>query len=68
MVGDLDESGVLSAADRLAQGIAGARKVVMVGTAHLPSMERPAEFNRIVLGFLADLRARLGHNSLPTFA
>jgi hypothetical protein len=28
---------------------------VLAGTAHLPNMERPAEFNRVVLEFLAKL-------------
>jgi pimeloyl-ACP methyl ester carboxylesterase len=27
----------------------------MPGTAHLPNMERPEDFNRIVLGFLDEL-------------
>lgn len=52
ILGDLDESGVLAAGDRLERGIPGARRIVMVGTAHLPSMEKSAEFNRIVLDFL----------------
>ena len=55
IVGDLDESGVHAAAELLERGVARSRKVVMAGTAHLPSMERPAEFNRIVLEFLADI-------------
>lgn len=53
ILGDLDESGVLAASDQLERGIRGARKVVMAGTAHMPSMERPSEFNQIVLDFLA---------------
>ncbi len=32
--------------------IPGARKAVMHGVAHLPNMERPAEFNQLVLDFL----------------
>jgi pimeloyl-ACP methyl ester carboxylesterase len=55
ILGDLDESGVQAAAEQLERGVAGSRKVIMAGTAHLPSMERPAEFNRIVLDFLADI-------------
>lgn len=55
MTGDLDESGVQVAAKFLERGVANARRVVMAGTAHLPSMERPAEFNRIVLDFLAGI-------------
>jgi 3-oxoadipate enol-lactonase len=53
VVGDRDVSDMGVAADRLAEGIAGARKVVMPGSAHLPACERPEEFNRIVLEFLA---------------
>ena len=37
-------------------GIADRRMwVVLDGSAHLPSMERPDEFNRVVLEFLAKL-------------
>lgn len=55
--GDLDESGVLHAADLLARGVRGARKAVIPGTAHMLSMEKPAEFTRIVLEFLQGLAA-----------
>ena len=51
--GDLDESVVIAGCEELARGIAGARKVVFPGVAHMVSMERPAEFNRIALEFLA---------------
>jgi pimeloyl-ACP methyl ester carboxylesterase len=34
-------------------GIPRAERVVLRGTAHLPNMERPEEFNRVVLEFLA---------------
>jgi 3-oxoadipate enol-lactonase len=47
-VGDMHEN-----ADRLAAGIPGARKVIMERAKHLPGYERPEEFNRIVLAFLA---------------
>jgi len=52
LVGDLDQPAVLMVAERLVEGIPGARKAVMAGTAHAPSMERPDEFNHLVLGFL----------------
>jgi pimeloyl-ACP methyl ester carboxylesterase len=55
MVGDGDQPDVVATADLLARGIAGARKRVLHGVAHVPNMERPQEFNRIVLEFLADL-------------
>lgn len=52
LVGDLDTPQALEAAGALARGVGGARLEVIEGTAHLPNMERPEEFNRIVLGFL----------------
>ena len=52
VVGDLDTPRTLEAAGALAEGIPGARLEVVGGTAHLPNMERPAEFNRLVLDFL----------------
>ena len=55
IVGGRDVSDMDVAADRLAAGIAGAEKVVMPGAAHVPACERPEEFNRIVLEFLASV-------------
>lgn len=52
VVGELDQPDILRIADRLAEGIPGARKAVIAGTAHVPSMEKPEEFNRLVLEFL----------------
>ncbi|HLI06354.1 MAG TPA: alpha/beta hydrolase [Ktedonobacteraceae bacterium] len=43
--------------EQLAAEIPGAKKVVMAGTAHHPFMEKPAEFNQIVLDFLASLQS-----------
>ena len=54
IVGDLDVTDVLATVDYLAGHIRGAKKVIMAGTAHLPNMERPDEFNRIVLEFLSN--------------
>lgn len=53
--GDLDVPAVPLIAQRLAREVASARSVVMHGTAHVPNMEQPHEFNRIVLDFLADV-------------
>ena len=39
-------------ADLLESGISGTTKVVMAETAHMPNLESPEEFNRLVLGFL----------------
>jgi pimeloyl-ACP methyl ester carboxylesterase len=52
LVGDLDQPAIREVADQLAEGISGARKEVIGGTAHAPNMERPEEFSRLVLGFL----------------
>jgi pimeloyl-ACP methyl ester carboxylesterase len=53
IVGDCDVPGIRKIADVLAGDIAGARKVIMHDTAHVPNMEQPEEFNRLVLDFLA---------------
>lgn len=52
VVGDQDVPDTLDAADLLARSIRGAQKVVMLGAAHLPSMEQPEQFNRLVIEFL----------------
>lgn len=57
VIGDLDEEYIMRAADFMANGIASARKIVMHGTAHLPNMEFPNEFNAHVKQFLDSLPA-----------
>src|ERR1700736_2404956 len=52
IVGDADLEPVRETADLLASKIRGARKAVIHDAAHLPNLEHPAEFNRIVLDFL----------------
>ena len=42
--------------EQLVAEIPGAQKVIMAETAHHPFMEKPAEFNQIVLDFLGSLR------------
>jgi pimeloyl-ACP methyl ester carboxylesterase len=54
IVGDEDQPRIFAAADLLERELPNERKVVMHGTAHLPNMERPEEFNRLVLEFLQD--------------
>jgi pimeloyl-ACP methyl ester carboxylesterase len=56
IVGGEDQPRVFAAAELLERELPNARKVVMPGTAHLPNMERPEEFNRTVLDFLEDFR------------
>ena len=41
--------------EQLTKEIPGAKKVIMAETAHHPFMEKPAEFNQIVLDFLGSL-------------
>ena len=55
MMGDEDMPDISAVAGLLAVGIPHARKVVMHDTAHVPNMERPDEFNRILLEFLGEL-------------
>jgi len=55
VIGELDEEYIARAADFMAANIPGARKVVMPGTAHLPNMEFPKEFNAHVQAFLDSL-------------
>jgi 3-oxoadipate enol-lactonase len=52
MVGEYDVSEAQASAEALAARVPGARKVVIEGTAHVPNMERPEEFDRLVLDFL----------------
>jgi pimeloyl-ACP methyl ester carboxylesterase len=54
LAGSLDHPEVLRAADLLANSIEGAKKIILPDCAHLPNMEKPAEFNRIILDFLSD--------------
>jgi 3-oxoadipate enol-lactonase len=52
VVGSDDQPLIFETANILANQIPGARKVVMQGLAHVPNMERPAQFNQIVFDFL----------------
>ena len=55
IVGGQDVEIILTIADTLEKGIAGAKKVVIPGTAHHPNLEKPEEFNRVVIDFLEHL-------------
>jgi 3-oxoadipate enol-lactonase len=55
LVGDQDQPYMLAATDRYAEEIPGARKAVIAGAAHIPSLERPDEFDALVLDFLRGL-------------
>ncbi|MCB0085353.1 MAG: hypothetical protein KDE47_30645, partial [Caldilineaceae bacterium] len=49
---DLDMPDLLDVAELMAMQIPQAQKAIITGAAHLPNMEKPAQFNQIVLGFL----------------
>ena len=55
VVGALDNSEILRAADVMAQAFAHPRKVILQDCAHLPSMEQPQAFNTALLDFLNSL-------------
>ncbi|HEY3051746.1 MAG TPA: alpha/beta fold hydrolase [Gaiellaceae bacterium] len=52
IVGELDRPEMHDIADRLEAEIPNVRRATIPGTAHVPSMERPDEFDRLVLDFL----------------
>jgi pimeloyl-ACP methyl ester carboxylesterase len=56
IIGERDEANIFTIADLLATNVPGAQTIVIPDTAHLPNMEKPDEFNRIVLEFLASTR------------
>jgi 3-oxoadipate enol-lactonase len=60
LVGEEDVEDIQRIAQRIAREIPGARHATIPNAAHLPQLERPAEFNELVLGFLAEvLEARI---------
>ena len=53
VVGDHDIPDKLTLAQQLAEEIVGAQLVIVPGVAHMVNMEKPEEFNRVVLDFLS---------------
>jgi len=53
-VGEEDQPDMHAIAKRLAAEIPGARFETIADTAHVPSMERPREFDELVLPFLRE--------------
>lgn len=58
VVGDRDEPEILRTAEALEVGIPNARKAVMQGAGHMVNLEKPSEFNRLVLDFLNGVHKR----------
>lgn len=54
IVGDEDAPPIFDAVELIMEKVPHARKAVIHDAAHLPNLEHPAEFNRIVLEFLLD--------------
>lgn len=52
VVGDRDVDDIQKIAEILRSGIAGSEKQVIPGAGHIVNMEKPEEFNQVVLGFL----------------
>jgi 3-oxoadipate enol-lactonase len=55
VVGEDDQPDLRAIAERLAREIPGARLATIANTAHVPSMERPREFDELVLPFLREV-------------
>ncbi len=54
VAGALDNPEILRAADFMEVNLPTAQKIILPDSAHLPNMEKPAEFNRAVLSFLTN--------------
>jgi pimeloyl-ACP methyl ester carboxylesterase len=52
IVGDQDVPAIIETTGIIAARVPGARKAVIHNAAHVPNMEHPDEFNRLVLDFL----------------
>jgi 3-oxoadipate enol-lactonase len=52
VTGEEDRDEMQAIADRLAAEIPNARRASISGAAHVPSLERPEELDRLVLDFL----------------
>jgi pimeloyl-ACP methyl ester carboxylesterase len=55
VVGAHDTPYILAAADYMLERFPSARKVIIEDAAHLPNMDQPREFQKIVMAFLEDL-------------
>ena len=58
LYGDLDAPDHVAMVKRFAAAVPGAELAIVPDTGHLPNMERPAEFNAILLGFLRSAARR----------
>jgi pimeloyl-ACP methyl ester carboxylesterase len=56
LIGSIDNVDSHRLVDYLIAGVPGAQKVVFEGAGHLPNIEQPDEFNRVVLDFLSQVK------------
>lgn len=54
LAGELDADMTLAAVEMLMANLPSVRQVVIPGAAHLPNMEQPKMYNRLVIDFLSD--------------
>jgi len=55
LVGEEDQPDIHAIAERLERELPDARRTTILGTAHVPSMERPREFDELALPFLREV-------------
>lgn len=55
MAGELDQPDMLAIAELLGSSLPNVRSATIPATAHVPSMERPGEFDRLVRDFLGEV-------------
>jgi pimeloyl-ACP methyl ester carboxylesterase len=55
LIGDADTPELVRLADKIAKDVQGARHVTIKNAAHLPSLEHPEQFNRLLTDFLAPI-------------
>jgi pimeloyl-ACP methyl ester carboxylesterase len=58
IVGTLDMPGIIEIVNLIEKNVSGAKKVLIKDVAHMLNMEKPAEYNRIVLDFLNCLSSK----------
>lgn len=58
VVGEHDVPYILAAADHMVEHISSARKAMIQDAAHLPNMDHPAEFQRLITAFLGELEPK----------
>lgn len=56
IVGDLDMPDIIEITDMVVKNVTGAKKITIKGTAHLVNMEKPKEFNEVVINFISGLK------------